>query len=392
MPSATLPSQKHLFQIPEHTVYLNSAYMGPLPRPTLEAGLQALQDRALPLSLTPQDFFAPAERVRQLCAALVLADPEQVALIPNVAAGMAVIARALQPKAGSNVVVLGDQFPSNVYPWRRWRAQGVSLRAVLAPMPAMPDPALLRERAQRWNQAVLEAIDHDTALVALEQAHWTDGTLFDLEAIAQRCRQVGAAWVIDGTQTVGAMPLDVTALQPDAVVVHSYKAMLCNYGLGFAVYGERFADAQPNEESWLMREGSEDFARLVDYRDAYAAGARRFDTSLRANPMLIRMLESSAQLLLDWQPARIRATLLEMARPAVERLCAAGFGVADEAYRAANCFGIALPPHLQAAQVRAALAEQHIHVSVRGTSVRVSPHMHNEAQDLERLADALLAL
>jgi selenocysteine lyase/cysteine desulfurase len=131
---------------------------------------------------------------------------------------------------------------------------------------------------------------------------------------------------------------------------------------------------------------------LVDYQDAYAAGARRFDTSLRANPMLIRMLESSAQLLLDWQPARIRATLLEMARPAVERLCAAGFGVADEAYRAANCFGIALPPHLQAAQVRAALAEQHIHVSVRGTSVRVSPHMHNEAQDLERLADALLAL
>jgi selenocysteine lyase/cysteine desulfurase len=259
-------------------------------------------------------------------------------------------------------------------------------------MAAACDAAALRARSQGWNAALLQAIDNDTALVAVEQAHWTDGTLFDLAAIGTRCRAVGAAFVIDGTQTVGAMPLDVAALRPDALVVHSYKAGLSNYGLGFAVLGDRFAQAVPNEESWLTRAGSENFARLVDYQDTYAAGMRRHDTSLRANPGLIGMLEAACTLLLDWQPARVREHLLVLAAPSVQRLRDAGFGVADEDLRAANIFGIALPAGLDPESVRSALAAQQIHVSVRGASVRVSPHMHNDEGDLQRLAEALIRM
>ncbi len=385
-------SGRSLFGLPADEIYLNSAYMGPLPRAVQEAGARALALRAAPWQITADDFFAPAERTRALCARLVQADPERVAFVPSASAGLAIVARNLQPRAGQNVVMLGEQFPSNVYAWRHWQGQGVQMRMVPAPMLPAGDTAALRERAQAWQAAVLAAIDADTALVAVEQAHWTDGTLFDLAAIASRCRAVGAAFVIDGTQTVGAMPLDVGALQPDALVVHSYKAGLSNYGLGFIVLGERFAQGRPVEDSWLMREGSERFANLVDYQDRYAAGMRRYDTSLRANPMLIQMLEAACTLLLAWQPARTREYLLAIARPAVQRLREAGFGVADEDLRAANIFGIALPAGLQPEAVRQALAARHIHVSVRGSSVRVSPHRHSEAGDLMALADAMVAL
>jgi selenocysteine lyase/cysteine desulfurase len=388
----SLASQKSLFSIPPGQVYLNSAYMGPLPKPVQAAGERALALRAQPFLLQPSDFFEPAERTRQLCAQLVQADAERVALITSVAAGMAAVAHNLSPRKGQNVVMLGDQFPSNVYPWQRWREHGVQMRMVAAPQPASCDRAELRARAGAWNAALLAAIDDNTALVAVEQAHWTDGTLFDLPALAARSRAVGAAFVIDGTQTVGAMPLDVSALAPDALVVHSYKAGLCNYGLGHMSLSERFAQGLPVEESWLMRAGSEDFARLVDYQDDYAAGVRRFDTSLRANPVLIGMLEVACSLLLAWQPARIRQHLLDLTQPAVRRLRQAGYGIADEDLRAANIFGVALPKGLSPEACRSALAAQHIHVSVRGTSVRVSPHMHNDAEDLERLADALIAL
>lgn len=385
-------SGRSLFGLPADEIYLNSAYMGPLPRAVQEAGARALALRATPWQITPDDFFAPAERTRALCARLVQADPERVAFVPSASAGLAIVARNLQPRAGQNVVMLGEQFPSNVYAWRHWQGQDVQMRMVPAPMPAVCDTAALRERARAWQAAVLAAIDADTALVAVEQAHWTDGTLFDLAAISRRCREVGAAFVIDGTQTVGAMPLDVGALQPDALVVHSYKAGLSNYGLGFIVLSERFAQGRPVEDSWLMREGSERFANLVDYQDRYAPGMRRYDTSLRANPMLIQMLEAACTLLLAWQPARTREYLLAIARPAVQRLLEAGFGVADEDLRAANIFGVALPAGLQPEAVRQALAARHIHVSVRGSSVRVSPHRHSEAGDLMALADAMLAL
>jgi selenocysteine lyase/cysteine desulfurase len=238
----------------------------------------------------------------------------------------------------------------------------------------------------------VDAIDSETALVAVEQAHWTDGLLFDLERIGARCREVGAIFVIDATQTVGAMPFDVQRVLPDVLVVHSYKAMLSNYGLGFAVFGDRYLEASPLEESWLMRSGSENFARLVDYEDRYAKGMRRFDTSLRANPMLISMLEAACQLLIGWQPERIREYLLEIERRPVARMRSLGFEVADEHDRCANLFGIKLLNGMDPELCRQNLKQQNIHVAVRGSSVRVSPHVYNDEQDLDRLAEELFQL
>ncbi|MEZ5740000.1 MAG: aminotransferase class V-fold PLP-dependent enzyme [Burkholderiaceae bacterium] len=379
---APLECQRDQFDLDPDHVWLNSAYMGPLPRATVQAGQRALQARAFPAGITPADFFEPAERTRRLLAGLVNADAEQVAFIPTAAYGTAIVARQLSPVAGANVVMLGDQFPSNVYPWRRWREHGVQMRMVAAPPPGA-------DRLARWHEALLAAIDERTMLASIEQAHWTDGSLFDLVRIGAHCRHHDVPLAIDATQTVGAMPLDVAAVRPDALIVHSYKSMLSNYGLGFAVLGGRFANGEPLEESWLMRAGSEDFSALVDYQDDYAAGMRRFDTSLRANPMLIAMLEASATLLQQWQPARIRDYLLRIERPFVARLRDAGFGVADEGERAANLFGLRLPQGLDAQACRAALAARNIHVSVRGASVRVAPHVYNDEADLMRLADVL---
>lgn len=364
--------------------------MGPLPRRVEQAGMQALADRAVPIVLGPQDFFEPAERTRKLCAQLVNADPERVAFIPNVAYAAAIAAKNLQPHPGQNIVLLGDMFPSNVYAWRNLREADVELRTI--PAPPMDPLTQAGSRAERWSDAIMAGIDDQTALVALEQAHWTDGVLFDLERISMRCRKVGAMLVIDATQTVGAMPFDVRRIRPDVLAVHSYKAMLSNYGLGFAVFSERFLDASPLEESWLMRAGSENFARLVDYEDGYAPGMRRFDTSLRANPFLIRMLEAACQLLLEWEPARIREYLLGIVRRPVARLREAGFAVADEQDRCANLFGIGLPAGMDPEICRQELKKKNIHVAVRGNSVRVSPHVYNDEHDLNRLVEALLLI
>ena len=394
MPTPSLPlrCQRDLFSLPDGHCYLNSAFMGPLPRLVEQAGVAALTARASTIGLTPKDFFEPAERTRGLCARLVNADPERVAFVPTAAYAMAIVAKNLRPRPGQNVVMLGDMFPSNVYAWRNWRADNVEMRTVLAPAAPWSSHSIGASRAALWNDAVVCAIDADTVLVAVEPAHWTDGTLFDLERIGRRCREVGAALAIDATQTVGTMPFDVRRLQPDALVVHSYKSMLANYGLGFAVFSDRFLEGSPLEESWLMRAGSENFARLVDYEDGYAQGMRRFDTSLRANPILIAMLEAACRLLLEWQPSRVREYLLQIERQSVDRMRSLGFEVADEAERCANLFGVKLPAGLDPEACRQHLGRQQIHVAVRGDAVRVSPHVYNDERDLERLADALAQL
>ena len=375
--SSALTSQRHLFAIPDGVHYLNNAYMGLIAEPVRVAGQQALLRRSQPWTITATDFFAPADRVRAKCAALVNGEAESVALIPTTAFGIATIARNLSLSPGQNIVLLGEQFPSNVYSWRKFREQGVLLRTVDAQAP------------ERWTDRVLAAIDADTAVVAIEQAHWTDGAIFDLAAIGRRCRQVGACFVVDATQTAGAMPIDVQAAQLDALVVHSYKSKLCNYGLGFMWLGPRFSAGEPLEQSWLMRQGSNDFAQLVNYQDGYAAGMRRFDSSVRANPMLIQMLDASLELLQGWQAARIRDYCIAICGRFVDRARNAGFTVADAHERAGNLFGLRAPQGFDLLGLRDKLSERQIFVSVRGSAIRVSPHVYSEESDLAALADAL---
>jgi selenocysteine lyase/cysteine desulfurase len=346
-----LHSQRPLFSIPSDVHYLNSAYMGLIADPVRAAGQRALRQRSQPWNITQSDFFDPAETVRGKCARLVNGDAESIALIPTAAFGIATVARNLALRPGQNIVLLGEQFPSNVYSWRNFRSRGVNLRTVDA------------HHSIDWTDRVLEAIDADTGLVAIEQAHWTDGTLFDLDAIGRRARSVDACFVIDATQTAAAMPIDVVTSQLDAVIVHSYKSMLCNYGLGFAWLGQRFADGAPLEEGWLMRQGSEEFSRLIHYQDDYAAGMRRYDTSLRANPMLIQMLDASLDLLLQWQAPRIREYCLSICRSFVDRARNAGFAIADENKRAANVFGLRLPAGLDPGRLRDELSRQRIFVT-----------------------------
>lgn len=387
-----LTCRKAAFSLDPDECWLDSAYMGPLPDRVRDAGMAAIAARAFPVGITAADFFEPAERVRGMLARLVGADPEHVAFVTTATSGFALLAKNLEPQAGANVVLLGDQFPSNVYPWRRWRGLGVELRMIDAPDGPLRSGDGRLGRAERWNDALVAAIDERTMLVSIEQAHWTDGTLFDLARIGARCRDVGAVFAVDATQTAGAMPIDVEALGIDVLVVHCYKSMLSSYGLGFVVLSERFADGRPLDEGWLVRAGSENFAGLVDYQDRYAAGMRRYDTSLRSNGMLIGMLGAACELLLEWQPARIRDYLLGIEAGFAERVAASGFEIAAPVDRAANLFGVRLPPGLAPAAVREALAARRIRVSVRGGSVRVAPHVFNDEADLARLAGALEAL
>jgi selenocysteine lyase/cysteine desulfurase len=380
-----LTCQRDLVHLPDGLHYLNCAYMAPLLRSVEEAGIAALQRRRDPTAITADDFFTGSDRARTLFARLVGCDAARVAIIPGVSYGMATVAKNVRLRAGQNVIVAHAQFPSNVYEWRRTcAAAGASLRAV-AP------PAEPQGRGRAWNARLLEAIDGDTALVALGNVHWADGTRFDLEAIGERAREVGALLVVDGTQSVGAMPFDVGRVRPDALVCASYKWLLGPYTLGLAYYGERFDAAAPLEETWLARRGSEDFARLVDYADEYQPGAARFDVAERSSFLLMPMLLAALEQVLAWGPDKVQAYCADLTRELLAEARSLGYSVEDEAWRGAHLFGLRAPAGHDPARLQAALRERRVAVSLRGDAVRVAPHVYSTPDDLSALADALRA-
>ena len=381
--------QTDRFSLPDGLHYLNAAYMSPLLDTVEAAGVAGVRVKRDPTAIGPADFFEPADRVRGLVAEVLGdgAEAEHVALVPAVSYAMATVAKNLSLEAGQAVVVVGEQFPSHVYPWRRLAADaGASMRTVEAPA-ALGTPG----RADAWNAALLEAIGPDTALVAVPNVHWADGTVFGLEAVGARCREVGAALVVDATQSLGASPLALADVRPDAVAAASYKWLLGPYGLGALWLGERFREGRPLEENWIGRAGSDRFAGLTDYEDAYAPGAARFDVGERSNPILVPMLEAALRQVLDWGVGEIQATCRALADRAVEGARALGYGAEAGDRRAGHLFGLAPPAGADVEALRQSLAQRNVSVSVRGGALRVSPHVYNTPDDVEALLGALEA-
>ena len=378
-----LTCQRDAFSLSPDRHYLNCAYMSPLPREVEEAGIAGVRRKRDPSVITPRDFFTDADRARALFGRLVGAEAERTAIIPAVSYGMALVARNTPLGAGQNVVVAHEQFPSNVHVWRSaCSSAGAELRTV--------HPPASGARAAGWNEALLRAIDDATGVVALPHVHWTDGTLFDLEAIGRRAREVGAALVIDGTQSVGALPFDAGAVRPDALVCAAYKWLLGPYSIGVAYLGPRFDSGVPLEETWLGRAGSEDFRALVDYRDEYQPGAARFDVGQRSNFALLPMLNAALELLLRWEPRRIQEYCRQLTKDLIGDSRDAGFQVEDEEWRASHLFGLRPPPETDLTDLQRRLDEHGVVASLRGSALRVSPHVYNDASDIAALRSALL--
>lgn len=372
-----LADQRATFEVDDEVAYFNTANLSPLLRSVRAAGEEALARRAKPWTISSPDWFTDVEELRSGFARLIGATADDVALVPATSYGLAVAARNLTAGPGDRVLVLDQEFPSNYYTWQRFAQRtGRELHVVA------------QEPGQSWTEAILHAVDERVAIASVPNVHWTNGALIDLDRVAPALREAGSAFIIDASQSLGAMPLDVGALRPDALVAVGYKWLLGPYSLGYLYLDPSLHDGEPLEEHWISRTGSDDFSRLVDYSDEYLPGARRFDVGQRTNFQLVPMALAAIQQLLDWTVASVGATLQARTDEIVARAEDLGLMAAAPGARAPHMLGLDLPPE-GAPHAAAALAEASVVASMRGSSLRIAPHLHNNHEDVDRLIDAL---
>lgn len=376
--SAVIGTVRHLFEIPDDVVYLNCASMAPQLRSVSARGIAAVQTKATPWKISAEEWFSGAEELRSTASRLFSTEADNLALVPAVSYGIAIAAANLPVTAGQNIVLLEREFPSNVYAWRAL-ARRTSANIVSV------SPA-----ATGWTDALEERITADTAIVSVPHCHWTDGGVVDLERVARRVREVGASLVIDASQSLGAYPLSLARIKPDFLVAVGYKWLLGPYGLGYLYVDPKWhRNGTPLEQSWLTRRGSEDFANLVEYREEYRQGARRFDMGEFPHFVLAPMAQAALRQILAWgiegieESLKMLTDLLAGAAPRV------GYEVLPAEQRCAHLIGLRQHRNSHHAGLTERLKAANVHVSLRGDSIRVAPHLYNSVADIERLLDVL---
>jgi selenocysteine lyase/cysteine desulfurase len=369
-----LPSQRDAFDIPRDISYLNAAAWTPLPRASQEAGHIGVARKGQPWKLAPDFAAGIHDRTRRAAAALINADPADVALISSVSYGVATAAKSLNVPRGSRVLVLAEDHSSPVLEWMvRAPDQGFTVETV--PHPADGD----------WTAALLAAIARPGApvgLASIASVHWSDGGAIDLLQVAVALRAQGAALLVDATHGAGVMSLDVKALDPDFLIFPTYKWVLGPYGRAFLYIAKRHQDGIPLEQTGFGRRGVS--AEHTPYmRDtAYVTGARRFDMGERDHFITMEMAAIGMEMVAQWGVDAITERLRMLTDRLAEGLGNSGALILDARVRAPHILSLGFPKGMPD-RLLERLEAQGAYAAPRLGRLRISPHVYNDEQDVD---------
>ncbi|WP_024519353.1 aminotransferase class V-fold PLP-dependent enzyme [Bradyrhizobium sp. Tv2a-2] len=376
-----LASQRELFEMPRHVCYLNAASYSPLPLRTLEAGRAAVARKGTPWTLDAGFAHAQYERTRAAAARLINADAADVALTPSVSYGVATAAKILPIPRGSRVIVLENDHSSPVLEWRaRATAQGFTVETV-----SQPDDG-------DWTSAVLAIIDRPGAppvgLASISSVHWSDGGLIDVDAVRIALKRQSALFLIDATQSVGVLAMDVRRLDPDFVLFPTYKWLLGPYGRAFMYIAKRHQGGIPLEQTAYGRRDvrAENAVYFADLR--YVSDARRFDMGERDHFVSMEMAAIGMEMVAEWGASAIAQRLSMLTDHIAQELRGLALHIPDRSLRAPHLLCLAFKGGMPAGLIEG-LASEGIFVAPRLGRIRVSPHVYNDEIDVDRFVAAL---
>ena len=359
------------------TLYLDCAARAPRLRSVHAAGLAALEADAAPWTQSFDALEAQAEAVRALAARLFDGDADAVALVPSAAFALSTAARNLPLAAGEAVLLLDGQFPSNLLPWQQ---RCLETGARITPVQ--------RASGQSWTDAVLATLDAESRVrvVALPQVRWDDGARLDLDRIAPRVHAAGAALVLDLSQSLGALPADITRWRPDFVASVGYKWLLGPRGLAWLWAAPRWrAEGVAIEQHWSTRDAGDGWRFPVDTMPPSRRGARRFDAGGLDEPLPLAMAGAGLEQILAWGVPRIAATLGACTRALDAALDANGLSAWKTPGHAPHLTALR-PPAERLDAVFDALRRERIACTRRHGLLRIAPHLHVAPDDMVRVA------
>ncbi|GAA4975529.1 aminotransferase class V-fold PLP-dependent enzyme [Algibacter aquimarinus] len=382
----TLKNQKHLFEIPEDVAYLNIASQSPAFKKVYEAGLQGLYEKKHPYKLQSSDFFEPVIELKKLFSKLIDADDyNRIATIPSVSYGFATVTNNIVLKENDEILILAEQFPSNFYSWKKLTEKyNASLKVIKATDDAS-------NRTEHWNESILKHINKNTAVIAMGNIHWSNGSLFNLKGISKKAKEHNALLIIDGSQSIGALPFSIKDIKPDALICAGYKWLFGPYGCAYAYFGEYFDNGNPIEENWANRLNSEDLTKLTKYQPKYKPLANRYSVGESGNFIYVKMQIEALKQVIEWTPKAIQDYCKHISSEAVKELINLGCIIEDDKFRTHHLFGIKLPEKLNIDTLKKDLIDKNIFVSFRGNYIRISSHLYNTKNDFKPLISSIAA-
>jgi selenocysteine lyase/cysteine desulfurase len=354
----------------EHWTFLNTATFGQMPLRAQAAVREHWSRRDEFACADFLDWFDDANAVRGSIGKLIHCAAQDIAFFPNASAALALLMAGIEWKPGDRIVSLKGEFPNNLY-----------------------FPAVLADRGVEFVECewpdFYEGITPATKLVLLSSVNYSTGFRLPLEEIGNRLRESGVLLYVDGTQSVGALVMQVPRIQPDMLAVHGYKWMLAPTGAGFAYVSPKLQEClEPNAYGWRSHHDWRNVDQLHHGAPEPSATAEKYESGMLPFPVLYA-LGASVEMMLEIGPAEIEERVLALTARLRELLTTLGGELVPDT---GSPIAAARFPGADASEVARKLKERRVLVSARHGNLRVSVHFYNNEQDLDRLGQELRKL
>ncbi len=333
--------QKQWFEIADAT-YLNTAAHAAIPRVALHAVQTSIEANKSPHHMDDVVFFEAPSRIRASLSKMIGAKPEEIALTTGASTGAAAVAHFL-----------------------------------------------------RWEPGLIHALTPRTRVVSVSHVRFDDGSLLNAARVAAACHAQGSLFVLDVSQSCGAVPMDVNELGADFLVCAGYKWLLSPYGTGFFwTKSEHLDTVRPGPFYWTAQGAEDDFFKLNFVDPAPSRSAKRWDAAEAATYFNFNLaaMDASVDFVLRAGPELVlehNRKLIDLLFQRLPKGCVPASPL-DSAERGPyGCF-IAPTPE-KTSELYQKLQKEHVVVAMREGKIRVSPHLFNSERDIDRLINVVAA-
>jgi selenocysteine lyase/cysteine desulfurase len=373
--------QKNLFQIDDNIHYLNCAYMAPILKSAEKASISAIKKQRNPINFSPESFFKTSNEIRTEFSKIINSKAADIAIMPSTSYGFSSVFKNIKlSPSKNNAVTIENEFPSGYFSIQKWSEINQKNLIVVKRN---------HLTAEEWNNRIISNINKQTSVVLSSSIHWMNGTKLDLKKIGEKCKEVGAYFIVDGTQSVGATPLDVKSLHIDALICASYKWLFGPYSMALGYFSEKFNDGTPIEESWMNRSNAKEFSNLTNYENEYRPNAGRYNVGQTSNFILSPIMLEGLKQLNKWGIENIAKYCDNLFNELKESCNPNTVIFEDPKYASPHLFSLGLDKNIDTKKLKGKLEDNNIYVSLRGDSLRVSINIFNDSNDIKKLVKML---
>jgi selenocysteine lyase/cysteine desulfurase len=365
----------------EGRLWLNCSHQGPLPRIAADAAEEAIAWKRSPWSLTTERFSGVPQRLKQALGHLIDAPADEIILGNSASYGLHLLANGIRWQAGDEVLLLKDDFPSDILPWLTLAERGVRTRFI-EPRNFVPHV-----------DELIASITPATKLFCVTLVHSFSGYAVDAQALGEACRARGVKFVLNASQALGARPFSVRATPVDAVVSVGFKWLCGPYGTGFCWLRPELRESlRRNQAYWLSMQTADELGGeqgAPTLRDDL--GARAFDVFGTANFFNFKPWTASVEYLLAQGIENVAAHDDRLVSELIAGLDRSRYDILSP-LAGPQRSTLLLISHKQAERnmsIYERLRRRNIYIALRRGRLRISPHIHLTSEDIAQTLAAL---